>query len=56
MTVYIHVPKKKKTKKGNFARHIVSHMNIDCKEQKAPKMIENIPLVQLITLQIIRKS
>jgi hypothetical protein len=43
-------------KKGTFARYIVSHMEIDCKEQKAPKMTEQIPLVQLITLQIIRKS
>jgi hypothetical protein len=31
-------------------------MEIDCKEQKAPKVIEEIPLVQLITLQMIRKS
>ena len=56
MTVYIHVPKKKKTKKGTFARYIVSHMEIDCKEKKSPKMTEQIPLVQLITLQIIRKN
>jgi hypothetical protein len=56
MTVYIHVPKKKKMKKGTFARYIVSNMEIDCKEQKASKMIEKIPLVQLITLQIVRKS
>jgi hypothetical protein len=62
MTVYIHVPKKKRTKlkpsgkKGTFARYKVSHMEIDCKEKKAPKMTKQIPLVQLITLQIIRKS
>ena len=31
-------------------------MEIDCKEQKALKMTIQIPLVQLITLQIIRKS
>jgi hypothetical protein len=43
-------------KKGTFARYIVSHMEIDCKEQKARKMTEQISLVQLITLQIIRKS
>jgi hypothetical protein len=54
MTVYIHVPKKKKTKKVTFARSIVSHIEIDCKEQKAPKMIEEISLVQ--PLQIIMKS
>jgi hypothetical protein len=40
MTIYIHVPKKKKTKKGNFERYIVSHMEIDCKEHKAPNMTE----------------
>jgi len=63
MTVYIHVLKKKRTKsepsgkKGNFAGYTrVSHMEIDCKEQKAPKMTVQINLVQLITLQIMRKS
>jgi hypothetical protein len=30
-------------------------MEIDCKEQKAPKMTEQIPLVQLITIHITRK-
>jgi hypothetical protein len=39
-----------------FAGYKVSHMKIDCKEQKAPKMTISNPLVQLITLQIIRKS
>jgi hypothetical protein len=40
MTVYIHVPKKKRTKlkpsgkKGTFVRYKVSHMEIDCKEKK----------------------
>jgi formaldehyde-activating enzyme involved in methanogenesis len=48
MTVYIHVSKKKK-KKVTFARYKASHMEIDCKDQKAPKMTEQIPLVQLIT-------
>jgi hypothetical protein len=44
MTVHIHVPKEKRTKlkpsgkKGTFAGYKVSHMEIDCKEQKAPKM------------------
>jgi hypothetical protein len=62
MTVYIHVLKKKRTKlkpsgkKGTFARYKVSHMKIDCKEQKAPRMTVQIPLVQLITHQIIGKS
>jgi hypothetical protein len=43
MTIYIHVPKKKRTKsdpsgkKGNFASYRVSRMEIDCKEKKAPK-------------------
>jgi hypothetical protein len=41
MTVYIHVPKQKKTKlepsrkKGTFMGYIVSHMEIDCEEQEA---------------------
>jgi hypothetical protein len=39
MTVYIHVPKN--TKKNLFLRYKVSHMEIDCNEQKAPKMIEH---------------
>jgi hypothetical protein len=58
MTVHIPVTKEKRTKsepsgkKGTF----VSHIEIDCKEQKAPKMTVQIPLVQLITLQIIGKS
>jgi hypothetical protein len=62
MTVHIHVPKKKRTKlkpsgkKGTFVGYKVSHMEIDCKEKKALKMTIHIPLVQLITLQIIRKS
>jgi hypothetical protein len=62
MTVHIHVMKEKRTKskpsgkKGTFVGYRVSHMEIDCKEQKALKMTVQIPLVQLITLQIIRKS
>jgi hypothetical protein len=62
MTVHIHVPKEKRMKlkpsgkKGTFAGYKVSHMEIYCKEQKALKMTVQIPSVQLITLQIIRKS
>jgi hypothetical protein len=41
---------------ATFARYRTSHMATDHEEQKAPKMIEQIPLVQLITLQIIGKS
>jgi hypothetical protein len=43
MTVYSHVPKHKRMelepsrKKGTFMGHRVSHMGIDCEEQKAPK-------------------
>jgi hypothetical protein len=62
MTVHSHVMKEKRTKskpsgkKGTFAGYRVSHMEIDCKKKKAPKMTIQIPLVQLITLQIIKKS
>jgi hypothetical protein len=56
MVVYIHVPKRKKSKKGTFARYIVSHMDINCKEKKAPKMTKKIPTLQLITLQMIKNS
>jgi hypothetical protein len=38
-----------------FARYRTSHMETD-HEEEAPKMTEQIPLVQLITLQIIGKS
>ena len=41
MTVYFHVPKKMKKKKKLILRYRVSHMEIDCKEQKAPKMNEH---------------
>jgi hypothetical protein len=41
---------------ATFARYTTSHMKTKHEEQKAPKIIEQIPLVQLITLQIIRKS
>jgi hypothetical protein len=41
MTVYIHVPKRTKLepsgKKGTFMGYRVSHMRIDCEEQKALK-------------------
>jgi hypothetical protein len=53
---YTSVSKKNRRKKGTFARYRVSHMEIDCKEQKAPKMTKQIPLVQLIILWIIKKS
>jgi hypothetical protein len=52
----MHVPKKKNMKKGTFVRYKVSHMDIDCKEQKAPKMTKQVPLVHFITLQFIGKS
>jgi hypothetical protein len=39
MKVYIYVPKK--MKKKLFLRSKVSHMKIDCKEQKAPKMTKH---------------
>jgi hypothetical protein len=43
MTIYIHVPKQKRTKlepsgkKGTFMGYRVSHIRIDCEEQKASK-------------------
>jgi hypothetical protein len=43
MTVYIHIPKEKRTKlepsekKGTFVGYIVSHMEIDSEEQEAPE-------------------
>jgi hypothetical protein len=55
MTAYIHVSKKNRMNKGNFVRYKVSHMDIDCKDQKDPNMTKTIPLFQFITLQIIRK-
>jgi hypothetical protein len=39
MTVYIHVPKK--MKKKLLLRYRLYHMEIDCKEQKAPNMTEH---------------
>jgi hypothetical protein len=42
MTVYIHVPNKKRTntkpsgKKGTFAKYKISHMEIDCREPEEP--------------------
>jgi hypothetical protein len=42
--------------KATFAKYRTSHMETNHEEQKAPKMTEQIHLVQLITLQIIRKS
>jgi hypothetical protein len=41
---------------ATFSRYKTSHMETDHEEKKAPKMLEQIPLVQLITLYIIRKS
>jgi hypothetical protein len=41
---------------ATFARYTTSHMKTKHEEQKAPKITEQIPLVQLITLQIIMKS
>jgi hypothetical protein len=41
---------------ATFARYRTFDMETDHEEQKAPKMTEQIPLVQLIILQIIRKS
>jgi hypothetical protein len=44
MPIYIHVLKKKRKKlkpsgkKCTFMEYKVSHMEIDCKKQKAPKM------------------
>jgi hypothetical protein len=49
MTVHIHVMKEKRTKskpsgkKGTFAGYKVSHIEIDCNEQKAPKITIQIP-------------
>jgi hypothetical protein len=62
MTIHIHVIKEKGMKlepfrkKGTFVGYKVSHMDIDCKDKKASKMIAHISLVLFITLQIIRKS
>jgi hypothetical protein len=41
---------------ATFSRYRTSHMQTDHEEKKAPMMTEQIPLVQLITLHIIRKS
>jgi hypothetical protein len=41
---------------ATFARYTASQKKTEHEEQKAPKVTEPIPLVQLITLQIIRKS
>jgi hypothetical protein len=49
-------PCTKEEEEATFARHKTSHMETDYEEQKAPKMTKQIPLVQLITLQIINKS
>jgi hypothetical protein len=62
MTIHIHVPKEKRTKskpsrnKGRFVGYKISHMEIYCKENKAPNMTLHIPLIHLITLHIIMKS
>jgi hypothetical protein len=41
---------------ATFSRYITSHIETDHEDQKALKMTEQIPMVQLITLQITRKS
>jgi hypothetical protein len=52
---HIH-PCTEEEEEATFARYKTSHMETDHEEHKAPKMTKQIPLVQLITLQIIRKS
>jgi len=58
--VHIHIMKRIKlelsSKKDTFTWYIVSHMEIDCEEQKALNMTIHIPLFWKIILQIIRKS
>ena len=52
----IHPCTEEEEEEATFARYKTSHMKTDHEKQKAPKMTEQIPLVHLITLQIIRKS
>jgi hypothetical protein len=53
---HIHPCTKEEDEEATFVGYRTSHMEMDHEEQKAPKMREQIPLVQLITLQIIKKS
>jgi hypothetical protein len=53
---HIHPCTEKEEEETTFVRYTTSHMKIEHEEQKAPMITEQIPLVQLITLQIIRKS
>jgi hypothetical protein len=53
---YIHPCTKEEEEEATFARYKTSHMETDHENQKVPNMTEQIPLVQLITLQVIRKS
>jgi hypothetical protein len=52
----IHQCTEEEEEEATFAIYRTSHMEIYQEDQKAPKMTEQISLVQLITLQIIRKS
>jgi hypothetical protein len=52
----IHPCTEEEEEEATFYRYRTSHIETDHEEQKAPKMKKKIPLVQLITLQIIRKS
>jgi hypothetical protein len=59
---YIHdhihpcIKKEEEEEEATLARYTTSHMKTEHEDKKAPNMIEQIPLVQLITLQIIGKS
>ena len=56
MTIYIHVPKQRRTKlepsgkKGTFMGYRVSHIRIDCEEQKALKDDRTDPSSSIFTL------
>jgi hypothetical protein len=62
MTIYIHVPKEKRTKlepsgkKGTFMGYRVSHMEIDSEEQKALKDDRTDPSSPVVHPSDIRKS
>jgi hypothetical protein len=53
---HIHPCIKEKEEETTFARYKTSHMETNHEEQRAPKMTKQIPLVQLTTIQIIKKS
>jgi hypothetical protein len=53
---HIHPCTEEEEEEATFYRYKTSHMETDHEEYKAPKMKGQIPLVQLITLHIIRKS